>query len=102
MTERNLTPRPSTQPLKMNMKRLSALLCCIVVLNTQAQDWRPVGDRIKTPWSDKVDPTNPLPEYPLPAGTLVTTGSVCGLVYIRGTGHVVATLGDDRIEFDIV
>ena len=66
MTERNLTPRPSTQPLKMNMKRLSALLCCIVVLNTQAQDWRPVGDRIKTPWSDKVDPTNPLPEYPRP------------------------------------
>lgn len=45
---------------------------------------------------------NQLPEYPLEAGMLVTTGSVCGLVYIRGTGHVVATLGDDRIEFDIV
>ena len=43
-----------------------------------------------------------LPAHPLRAGTIVTTGSMCGLVPTSGTGHVVATLGDQRIEFDIV
>lgn len=28
--------------------------------------WQPAGDRIKTPWAEKVDPSNPLPEYPRP------------------------------------
>jgi len=28
--------------------------------------WQPAGDRIKTPWAEKVDPTLPLPEYPRP------------------------------------
>ncbi len=31
-----------------------------------AQNWKPVGDKIKTPWAELVDPTNPLPEYPRP------------------------------------
>lgn len=31
-----------------------------------AQDWKPVGDKIKTQWAEKIDPTNPLPEYPRP------------------------------------
>ena len=31
-----------------------------------AQDWKPAGDKIKTPWSETVDPNNPLPEYPRP------------------------------------
>lgn len=42
------------------------------------------------------------PEYPLKAGTIITTGSVCGLVPTSGTGHAVATLGNHRVEFDIV
>jgi 2-keto-4-pentenoate hydratase len=40
--------------------------------------------------------------FPLRAGAIVTTGSLCGLVPITGTGHVVGRLGDDRVEFDIV
>ncbi|RYE55317.1 MAG: hypothetical protein EOP20_10530, partial [Hyphomicrobiales bacterium] len=40
------------------------------------------------------------PEYPLKAGTIITTGTVCGLVPTSGTGHVVATLGAHRVEFD--
>jgi len=39
---------------------------------------------------------------PLRAGTIVTTGSMCGLVPSSSAGHVVATLGDERLEFDIV
>jgi 2-keto-4-pentenoate hydratase len=42
------------------------------------------------------------PAYPLRAGTMVTTGSLCGLVLTTGTGHVVARLGDEAMEFDIV
>ena len=45
---------------------------------------------------------NQHPAYPLRAGTIVTTGSMCGLVPTTGTGHVVARLGDETIEFDIV
>lgn len=40
--------------------------------------------------------------YRLRAGTIITTGSMCGMVLVSGPGHVVATLGDDRVEFDIV
>ena len=31
-----------------------------------AADWKPVPGHIMTPWADKVDPNNPLPEYPRP------------------------------------
>jgi 2-keto-4-pentenoate hydratase len=40
--------------------------------------------------------------YPLRAGTIVTTGSMCGLVPTSGIGHVVARLGNEQLEFDIV
>lgn len=39
---------------------------------------------------------------PLRSGTVVTTGSLCGLVPISGTGHVLGRLGSHVIEFDIV
>jgi 2-keto-4-pentenoate hydratase len=45
---------------------------------------------------------NQHPSYPLAAGTIVTTGSMCGLVPTSGPGHVVASLGDETVEFDIV
>jgi len=31
-----------------------------------SEPWKPAGDRIRTPWAEKVDPANPLPEYPRP------------------------------------
>jgi beta-galactosidase/beta-glucuronidase len=31
-----------------------------------AQDWKPAGDKIKTPWTEKVNPQKPHPEYPRP------------------------------------
>ena len=30
------------------------------------QGWKPAGERIKTEWAAKIDPANPLPEYPRP------------------------------------
>jgi len=45
---------------------------------------------------------NQNPAFPLKAGTIVTTGSLCGLVPITGTGHVKGQLGAYTVEFDIV
>jgi hypothetical protein len=45
---------------------------------------------------------NQHPAYRLRAGTIVTTGSMCGLVPTTGTGRVVARLGDEVVELDIV
>lgn len=42
------------------------------------------------------------PEYPLTAGTIVTTGSLCGLVPTTGPGRAVAQLGVHKVEFEIV
>lgn len=42
------------------------------------------------------------PHCPLRAGTIITTGSLCGLVPVAGTGHVVGRLGSHAVEFDIV
>jgi 2-keto-4-pentenoate hydratase len=42
------------------------------------------------------------PHLPLGAGTIITTGSLCGLVRTSGPGHGVARLGDERVEFDLV
>ena len=36
-----------------------------LTLGVNAQ-WKPVGDKIKTDWAEKVDPNNVLPEYPRP------------------------------------
>jgi len=39
------------------------VLACI---SGNAQQWHPAGDRLKTQWTEQVDPANPLPEYPRP------------------------------------
>lgn len=49
-----------------NMKK-TLLVCCALAftLCVQAQ-WKPAGDKIKTPWAEQIDPANVLPEYPRP------------------------------------
>ncbi|MHA8057360.1 glycoside hydrolase family 2 protein [Aquirufa nivalisilvae] len=36
------------------------------LFSTNAQTWKPAGNKIKSPWAEKVDPNNTLPEYPRP------------------------------------
>lgn len=43
----------------------SLLLSVLFTISSYAQ-WKPVGDKIKTTWADKVDPQNVLAEYPRP------------------------------------
>jgi beta-galactosidase/beta-glucuronidase len=50
------------------MKRIG-LLPLIIILTTSVfaqNDFKIAGNKITTPWAEKVDPANPLPEYPRP------------------------------------
>lgn len=42
-----------------------------------------------------------VPAYPLKAGTIVTTGSLCGLVPVSATGRVKAVFGNHTVEFTL-
>ncbi|WP_207434152.1 glycoside hydrolase family 2 protein [Sabulibacter ruber] len=53
------------------MKRTPFLLLFILLfqaefVNAQKADWKPVAGKITSPWAEKVNPANPLPEYPRP------------------------------------
>jgi beta-galactosidase/beta-glucuronidase len=49
------------------MKRIALIfLATFIISAVSAQQWKPAGDKIKTSWAEKVDPSNPLPEYPRP------------------------------------
>src|SRR3712207_1495919 len=48
---------------------LFLLFVCVFEVNTsiaQQSNWQPVGNKIRTPWAEKVNSSNPLPEYPRP------------------------------------
>lgn len=46
-------------------RTLLSVVALAMTLAVNAQ-WKPAGDKIKTEWAEKVDPTNVLPEYPRP------------------------------------
>ena len=48
------------------MKKTVILLLAISYLQLANAQWKPVGEKIKTSWAEKIDVTNPLPEYPRP------------------------------------
>src|SRR5690242_16560819 len=50
------------------MKKVLAIagLTCITAATFAQDKWTIAGDKIKTPWAEKVDPSNPLPAYPRP------------------------------------
>ncbi len=49
------------------MKNLLLLsLLAGLFISVGAQSWEPAGDKIKTPWTQEVNPDKPLPEYPRP------------------------------------
>ena len=50
------------------MKKITLLFAVVLVtckLLAQS-DWKIAGDKIVTPWAEKVDPAKPLQEYPRP------------------------------------
>lgn len=53
------------QPYKMKKIMIFVALAFLYQF-TDTHNWQPIGDKIKTIWTEKVDPNNPLPEYPRP------------------------------------
>ncbi|MCX6239591.1 MAG: beta-galactosidase [Bacteroidia bacterium] len=47
------------------MKKILLVLICLGICQAFAQ-WKPVGEKIKTSWAEKIDIKNVLPEYPRP------------------------------------
>ncbi|MDR2563038.1 MAG: beta-galactosidase [Prevotellaceae bacterium] len=48
------------------MKKTILIIGTIFCTTCAFAQWKPVGDKIKTAWSEKIDPQNVLPEYPRP------------------------------------
>lgn len=49
----------------MNLKLIAASILMLCTFPSSGQ-WKPAGERIMTPWGEKLDPENVLPEYPRP------------------------------------
>ena len=50
----------------MMKKIIVSILALSMAVAAMAQKWAPVGENIKSPWAEKVDPAATLPEYPRP------------------------------------
>jgi beta-galactosidase/beta-glucuronidase len=48
------------------MRRLLFVSIALVLFQTLSAQWKQVPGKISSSWSEKVDPANPLPEYPRP------------------------------------
>ncbi len=48
------------------MRLLVIASCLFFFSGASAQEWKPAGSKILTPWAEKIDPKAPLPEYPRP------------------------------------
>ncbi|MDR2921196.1 MAG: beta-galactosidase [Tannerella sp.] len=48
------------------MKKVILAVCALAVMFSAQAQWKPVGDKLKSDWAEKVDPKNVLPEYPRP------------------------------------
>ncbi len=51
----------------------------LLIISTVSAQWKPAGEKIKTPWAGQVNPENPLPEYPRPIMVRTDWKSLNGL-----------------------
>lgn len=47
-------------------KNFLAVLFTLALCSPTFAQWKPAGDKIKTPWGEQLNPKNVLPEYPRP------------------------------------
>ena len=71
------------------MKKLFLSAVAVMLSYPLLAQWAPAGDRIKTEWAEKVDPSNVLPEYPRPIMQRTAWQNLNGLwnYAIRPTGE---------------
>lgn len=67
-------------PMHM-LKKIILFTAVVYLLSTDltAQDWKPAGSKIMSPWAEKLDPSKPLPEYPRPQMVRNTWANLNGL-----------------------
>lgn len=63
----------------MQAKLLLILSSLLLPATTVFAEWKPAGDKIKTPWAAQIDPQNVLPEYPRPIMERVQWRNLNGL-----------------------
>ncbi len=85
--------------MKKNIISLLLTLACATTALDAGAQWKPAGDKIKTPWAEKVDPSNVLPEYPRPRLVRPDWSNLNGLweYAIREAGAAEPTTFDGEI-----
>src|SRR5690554_3263488 len=80
-------------------RNILIVIISISILQMNAQSWQPAGDKIKTPWAEQVNPSNPLPEYPRPQLVREHWLSLNGLwdYAIKDCGNITPTSFDGKI-----
>lgn len=82
------------------MNRFSFILFLLLTCHAiNAQNWGAAGDKIKTQWAEKVDPANPLPDYPRPAMVRDQWSNLNGLwdYTIQPRGSAIPSVFDGKI-----
>lgn len=84
---------------------LPVLLCLCSVGAVAQSPWKKVEGKIASPWADRVDPANPLPEYPRPQLVRDTWMSLNGLwnyaITPQGAAQPAAFAGNILVPFAI-
>lgn len=83
---------------KPNHKMKKLLLLCsaaAVMSTTLSAQWKPVGDRLKTEWGERLDPHSVLPEYPRPQMVRAEWQNLNGL-----WSYAIRPVGEPPSEYD--
>ena len=48
------------------MKKVTFLICALLLTVSMSAQWAPAGDSLKTQWAEQINPQSVLPEYPRP------------------------------------
>ena len=81
------------------MKKIIMFCICSMSLTALMAQWKPAGTKIKTAWTEKIDPNNVLGEYPRPIMERTDWKSLNGLwdYAIRPYGSIAPDTFDGRI-----